>query len=118
MTNDDESEYQRAAPAVQWPLVMRHVAGKLRLIFVFIHRGISLPRCPETMRCLVEDEPTVAAASTTKRRTVTELCGHYLAAVAAPQRVKHAVLVDATVGVRSEEVALPLHEGGGKPLRA
>ena len=44
--------------------------------------------------------------------------GFDLGAVARPQGVEGAGLVDALVGVRAEEVALALHEGGGEALGA
>ena len=40
-----------------------------------------------------------------------------LGAVARPQGVEGALLVDALVGVRAEEVALTLDEGGGRSAR-
>ena len=44
--------------------------------------------------------------------------GFDLGAVARPQGVEGALLVDALVGVRAEEVALALHQGGGQPVGA
>ena len=41
-----------------------------------------------------------------------------LGAVPAPERVERAVLVDALIGVRAEEVALTLHERGREPVGA
>src|SRR5690606_20145414 len=44
--------------------------------------------------------------------------GFDLAAVPRPQGVEGALAVDAAVGVRAEEVALPLHERGRQPVGA
>jgi hypothetical protein len=51
-------------------------------------------------------------------RSTVGVFGFDLGAVARPEGVEGAGLVDALVGVRAEEVALALYQGGGQPLGA
>ena len=120
--HDDEDPARDGHPApAQRSLAERLVLCELRVVLVR-HHPIALSAAPSSTRKLHADRSISVQSSRTRwwgaRRLVGGALGLDLGAVAGPEGVEDALLVDALVGVRAEEVALALHEGGGQALRS